>query len=353
MFLSNLKKVNGNFVFSNNSFSDFKLKNLEKINEKLQIYDNSNLENLDLSNLDEVGDTVKIENNSEILNITWNSDKEYEWENRDKEITLNGPGSYAWTNTAKNINFSVPLTLKVKITDDSSKVVRIDFKPFFIAIYGITNEQIKSSYNKFNFKINWGDGTIIEKEDWLSDTDNTINHTYNNNGEYKIELVGTKKEIINYTNTIGDVNYKYLSTGIPFIFDWREGNNFNDNSNNIISLEKFGSNIYASWSSTFQDLVNMEGKPTDLPVTAKNFKNNEIDTYSAFNMFNNNSKMNFSILKDLDVSNVNSLNNMFASSDDNIDLVFNQNISSWNVSKVQNMQSLFKGAKNFNQDLFL
>jgi hypothetical protein len=43
------------------------------------------------------------------------------------------------------------------------------------------------------------------------------------------------------------------------------------------------------------------------------------------------------------------MNNMFIGY--YADVIFNQSIGNWDVSKVTNMQQMFTGAKDFNQDI--
>ncbi len=80
----------------------------------------------------------------------------------------------------------------------------------------------------------------------------------------------------------------------------------------ILTVDQWGTNPWASMIDAFSGCTNLTIPAIDMP----------------------------------DLSNVTSMNRMFAGASS-----FNSDISGWNVSKVTNMQSMFNGATSFNQDI--
>ena len=356
MALSNLKKVGGNLFIIGNNFSEIKLDSLTEINGKLQIGYNKNLDTIDFSQVNNIGGKTQIKNNGNIINMTWNDNEEYDWDKVEEETTLGGPGSYAWTNTARDIKHAVPLTLEANITKLSDNENRITIILVFSALYW-NNELLEAIDKKFNFKIDWGDGTLPTVKNDFGDTKTLepfigklyIEHTYEKLGNYKIELVGTKKEEITYEDDSGK-KQTFLTTGLISINVWN--NELNVYNSNITKFIKFGSNIYYNWIGTYQDMTVVEGDPTDLPVTSKQFtiKDGEYNrnNYNSVSLFSD-SKQNFPILEYLNTNYVENTRLMFESNNDIS--IFNQDISSWDVSNFTDMGYMFYGAKKFNQNI--
>lgn len=121
---------------------------------------------------------------------------------------------------------------------------------------------------------------------------------------------------------------------------------YGSGNNNAITLQVVNSNrnlTSVTWfnpattdfSNAFNLATNLTSVPTVLPL----------GVVGMAGMFNNASSFNYDI-SDWNVSTVNTMNSMFSGA-----TAFNQNISKWNVSSVGIMTRLFQNATSFNQDI--
>ena len=187
---------------------------------------------------------------------------------------------------------------------------------------------------KYNFIINWGDGTKTSITDW---NQTEITHTYNEPGVYKIKIEG---DIIGWSfNNEGD------KLKIQEIHNWgslmlgNEGGYFNGAQNLKI---------------TAKDILNLEGTTnmskafrscqelTTIPNIEKWDLSKVTDMSEMFFAAKNFNQL----LNDWDVSSVTNMNYMFGYTDK-----FNQLLNDWNVSQVKNFGAMFSRAKEFNQPL--
>jgi surface protein len=135
-------------------------------------------------------------------------------------------------------------------------------------------------------------------------------HIYTNSGTYIVSVTGTGISELNYN--------KNLKSGATFL---KECNSFGE-----IGLTNL--------SNAFFDCTSLTVVPSSLPI------NSLITNMSS--MFNNAILFNQNI-SGWDVSKVTDMSNMF-----NGATAFNQDLSNWNVSKVTDMSNMFNGATAFN-----
>jgi surface protein len=133
-------------------------------------------------------------------------------------------------------------------------------------------------------------------------------------------------------------------------------------SQEIISIDQWGSNVWTSMESAFLGCSNLAGQAVDIPnlsmVTDMSYMfsltdsfNQDISSWDVSNVTNMSNIFNGATIfnqdiSNWDVSNVTNMNGMFA-----VARSFNQDIGSWNVSNVTNMAGMFIGAIFFNQDI--
>ena len=118
---------------------------------------------------------------------------------------------------------------------------------------------------------------------------------------------------------------------------FNEGNG-NDNSNSIIAINQWGNQQWTSMELAFSGATNLIGGTAIDPPDLSRVTNME-------GMFRHAEKFNQDI-GDWDVSNVENMGTMFEYAHD-----FNQDIGDWDVSNVTNMTYMFARATAFNQDI--
>ncbi|BCE00966.1 BspA family leucine-rich repeat surface protein [Marinicellulosiphila megalodicopiae] len=139
-----------------------------------------------------------------------------------------------------------------------------------------------------------------------------ITHSYAQTGQYKVSITGGFPQI-------------YFSNG-PLLSDAKK----------IESVESWGDNIWLSMKQAFYGTDNIQFNTTDNP-------NLSMVTDTSYMFADSNFNQDIS---SWDVSSVLDMNHMFNAAVD-----FNQDLNSWDVSSVTNMQSMFKHATAFNQEL--
>lgn len=183
----------------------------------------------------------------------------------------------------------------------------------------------------YNYSVDWGDGIIS-----INETGN-VTHTYSVPGQYTISITGNFPRI--YFNGEGDAQ-------------------------KLISINQWGDNLWSSMERSFNGCENMQGSFTDAPDLS--------NVESMSEMFRNAQNFNWPV-NDWDVSNVIDMSNMFNNFLEDATIMitdtpiegtsffsslrevfltgtFNQDVSTWNVSKVENMSGMFS-AVPFNQDI--
>jgi len=204
-----------------------------------------------------------------------------------------------------------------------------------------TNVTIPLTGSGYDFDIDWGDGTTETK----TGTPGDISHTYATAG-------------------VKTVSIPNIPTGFPRIY-------VNDFANKdlLLTVESWGSGIWgASVDRSFSGATNLEVNATDIPnfsqttdfarmfyncsslTGANGFANWTLNTsvsvyinfaelFSECTLFNGD-------ISSWNVSRVNYMTSMFYNN-----TVFNQDISGWNVSSALSFQQMFASTVNFNQDL--
>jgi len=114
---------------------------------------------------------------------------------------------------------------------------------------------------------------------------------------------------------------------------------FNDtgDASKLLTIEQWGDNTWTSMEGAFDGCENLQGNFTDAP--------NLSAVTSMASMFQDALIFNYDI-SNWDVNNVTDMSSLFEQAE-----LFNQDISNWNVSNVTNMSSMFEQAEVFNQDI--
>ncbi|WP_422106258.1 BspA family leucine-rich repeat surface protein [Winogradskyella sp.] len=195
--------------------------------------------------------------------------------------------NYNWTITDGDTSCSIPFTTLWQTTTDNESITIPTF-----------------SGDIYNYRVDWGDGTID------SGLTGNAMHTYTTADTYTVRISGTFPRI--YFNNTGD-------------------------SDNIIDILQWGANPWTSMERAFMGCTNLHISATDAPdlsgVTDLSY------------MFEGASAMNGAI-GHWNVSAVTNMESMFSNA-----IAFNQDIGNWNVSTVTDMNNMFSGASRFNQDI--
>jgi len=182
----------------------------------------------------------------------------------------------------------------------------------------------------YNYSIDWGDGQ------YNNNVSADITHTYLTPGIYTVSIIGT--------------------------YPAPRHEEFNSDSDKLLTIDQWGTQVWESMSGAFAGCENMEYNATDIPnlsnvtdmsrmfIVCQNF-NGTINNWDVSNVTNMNGLFGVASifnqpLNNWDVSNVTNMNFMFASASE-----FNQNIDNWNTSNVTDMGRMFRFASAFNQPL--
>jgi surface protein len=213
--------------------------------------------------------------------------------------------------------------------------------PPFISVWRTTspNETIYlplESGGTYSFTVNWGDGNIGTITSYLNNS-----HEYVVAGDYTVTIMGII-EGFNFTS-----NYYTSVSNIIEITQWgglRLGNNEYDGG----YFSGCGNLVLTGVTDT----LNLNGTTSLYGM----FEGSSITTVNNMNSWDvskvtNMQSMFFATpfnqdISGWDVSNVTNMSGMF-----NAATQFNQDISSWNVSGVTNMNYMFSNATQFNQDI--
>lgn len=195
------------------------------------------------------------------------------------------------------------------------------------------NNQIKidtlEESGEYNYSVDWGDGTT------QTQITGDVTHTYDSPGVYTVEISG-------------QFPHFYMAKASVFE-DGISGELFEEyqsDNQKIISVEQWGTNRWASMHSAFRNstlTINATDTPYLMNVQDMSFM---FACESRFIgcVFNQD-------ISTWDVSNVKNMSALFACplNDDNCG--FNQDISNWDVSKVESMAAMFYRNVSFDQDI--
>ena len=182
----------------------------------------------------------------------------------------------------------------------------------------------------YNYSIDWGDGQFN------NNVTGDITHTYLMQGIYTVSIIGDFPAIRQQV--------------------------FQSDALKILSIDQWGTQVWGTMNSAFENCENLEHKATDIPdlsvvedmssmfQSCQLFDGN-INNWDVSNVINMASLFSFADLYNQpldqwDVSNVTSMSFMFSGTD-----VFNQNIENWQVGNVISMNGMFRGTDAFNQPL--
>ena len=186
-----------------------------------------------------------------------------------------------------------------------------------------------ASGGEYNYTVDWGDGNITTGHK------GNATHIYAHAGNHTISISGMFTRIF-FHNAV--------------------------DKDKIISIDQWGTTLWASMYRAFSGCTNLSGQASDSPnLSDVSSMNQMFRGASSFNqgignwdlanvrsvsgMFFNASSFNQDI-GNWDVSNINNMTNLFFGA-----ALFNQNISSWEVGKNLYMDGIFSGATSFNQDI--
>ena len=237
----------------------------------------------------------------------------------DPIIMLDDASSASTTFTAPNVASETTLTFTLTASDgtdsemDSVDVIVKRMSEAFITTWRIVPADksiiipVHPNFSNYNYTIIWGDGSSDTGVD-----DNTDSHTYDVKGDYKVLIYGTYPGIY-----MGRSNY--------------------DDAQNLVSIDQWGPNRWASMESAFKGASEMIYNATDVPDLSGVSDMSEM--FSGAYVFNGN-------ISNWNVSSVTDMSYMFNGAE-----VFDGDISNWNVSSVTNMSEMFSDAAAFDQSL--
>ena len=198
------------------------------------------------------------------------------------------------------------------------------YERYFVTLWDMREQSqllIPTGQGDFLYDVDWdGDGVFDDfnfKGDAL--------HTYNAPGIYKVSIRGTFSHM--RFNTKEECDAKYDNKDMLLLC----------NKNTLLSVVQWGDQNWISMDNMFMNAEKLKYVPEQLPK----FKR----PISMKNMFYNASSFNQNI-SSWNVSNVDNMSAMFSFAEN-----FNQDINSWDVSNVKDMYSMFEGATSFDQNI--
>ncbi|WP_431121591.1 BspA family leucine-rich repeat surface protein [Flagellimonas flava] len=158
----------------------------------------------------------------------------------------------------------------------------------------------------YNYKIEWGDGTVEDKVG-----SDPPSHQFGNAGTFTIAINGQFPGFVMANSPAS--------------------------ASKLTSMEQWGTNTWTDLAGAFYGCVNMEYKATDAPdLTQVTDLTSMFEDATSFN----------ADLDNWNVENITNMKDMFSGTS-----LFNGDISNWDVSKVENMSYMFDEAISFNQDV--
>ncbi len=170
-------------------------------------------------------------------------------------------------------------------------------------------------------------------------TDSTITLPLNGTVDVTVNWGDGNEENFNST---GDVNHTYDTSGIYTVtisgtLTWFGKDYWEPyaNADKLVRVTSFGDLGLTSLTGAFRSAYNLVEAPDTLPSTVTSLAH----TFRATSYFNDD-------ISSWDVSNVTDMNSMFFDA-----MAFNQDIGGWDVSNVTDMHYMFYRAHVFNQDI--
>ncbi len=196
--------------------------------------------------------------------------------------------------------------------------------------YFVTKWNIPAGFELFlpfeaggdDYYVDWGDGG-----GFVGPLNGRQSHTYTaENTETIIKIKGT-------TNGIGpNLHFRMNNNVAPYDTD--------DSKDKLLAVERWGNVMWTSMEDSFFGCSNMDVTATDKPDLSL-----VTNAFRMFSLCNSLINANGSI-SGWDVSNLENMNSVFMDVS-----MFNQPLNDWDVSNVTNMPSLFANASSFNQPL--
>ena len=208
--------------------------------------------------------------------------------------------------------------------------------------------------------IDWGDGNT----DTITGSVTQITHTYATPGIYKVKFDSTTFSLPNGNYKSKFIEFNNWGSGVDYIVATGLFTNLaidiyaNDTPNTIVDLQSaFQSvsgyitpDLFKNWTpqniqriTSMFNSTNWDGDMTQVLTDMVSIGN-----YSANNIFTNNGIFNSDISHWFQTAPSGVINFQFTFENA---ILFNQDISSWNTTKVVNTRFMFRNAQNFNQDL--
>ncbi|WP_067035841.1 BspA family leucine-rich repeat surface protein [Allomuricauda sp. CP2A] len=221
------------------------------------------------------------------------------------------------------------------------------------------NETIAIGVNPFysyNYKIEWGDGTIEEIA-----TNSNPQHTYATAGTYTVAIQGDfpaiqmSNEPLHASKLVsvkqwGTIEWKSMGSA------FKACNKMEYHATDVPDLSKVTNLSYMFWgASSFNGVIGNWNTENIIDMTAMfhyaSSFNQDLNNWNVQKVQIMNSMFAHAVafngnISEWNVSNVVNMNSMFYRC-----LSFNQDIGGWNVGKVNNMAAMFEGAEVFNQNL--
>ena len=239
---------------------------------------------------------------------------------------FNGSGSFYTLTLQAPFNSNQPIIVKIdeNVTKDSS------------GNFNIASSTIIQSVDTYQpFITTWRTDNLGNSTDYqikINIDDTRTDYNFSIDWGDNSSNINLTSDIVHTYGTIGDYTIKIKGDFPKFL-----GNNMDANDvKKLISIEQWGTIEWQDMSNSFNGCINMNSIIKDRP----NLSNVTDMSYMFANTnFNQN-------IDSWNVSTITNMEGMFEEADS-----FDTDISSWDVQNVTNMNRMFYGTNNFSQDL--